>query len=104
MDGLVDLDDRDLGDGDVGGEETSIEEVGRLEFFQRLRVELCLEVLEDVSKVFSYKKKKDPSVTSRVGPKNCRLTQDLQAGRVDGTWKRRGPRGEWRKESSSREI
>jgi len=57
MDGLVDLDDRDLGDGDVGGEETSIEEVGRLEFFQRLRVELCLEVLEDISKVFSYKKK-----------------------------------------------
>jgi len=53
MDGLVDLDDRELGDGDVGREETGIEEVGRLEFFQRLRVELRLEVLEDISKVCS---------------------------------------------------
>jgi len=53
VDGLVDLDDRDLGDSDVGREETGIGKVGRLEFFQRLRVELRLEVLEDISKVFS---------------------------------------------------
>ena len=79
MDGLVDLDDRDLGDGDVGGEETSIEEVGRLEFFQRLRVELCLEVLEDISKVFSYKKKSVSHIASR--------TEKLQTHSGLASWK-----------------
>ena len=52
MDGLVDLDDRDLGNGDVGRRETGAEKVGRLEFFQPLRVELRLEVLEDESKFY----------------------------------------------------
>ena len=107
MDGLVDLDDRDLGDGDVGRRETGAEKVGRLEFGQALRVELGLEVLEDEGKfcfIFLVKEKSriHQSPPPRVRTeKSWRLTEDLQAGSVNGTWKWRSPHGEWGKESSS---
>ena len=49
MDSLVGLDGGELLNGNVRGREARSEEVSRLEFGQRLRIELCLETFEGTS-------------------------------------------------------